>query len=55
MTVIRMGKQNSDNPMEFAFDNPMDAFTLYAIVKDSYREDDLVIEMTEEGEDDEQI
>ena len=55
MTVIRMGKRNSAEPLQFSFDNPMDAFTLYAIVKDSYREDDLVIEMTEEGEDDEQI
>ena len=55
MTVIRMARTSDAKPMEFAFDSAMDAFTLYAMVKESYREDDLVIEMTEEGEHDEQI
>ena len=36
--------------MEFSFESAMDAFTFYAQAKDSYREDDLVIAMVEEGE-----
>lgn len=51
MTIIRIGKQRSTEAMEFAFTNAMDAFVFYSTARDSYREDDMVITMTEEGDD----
>ena len=52
MTVVMIGKKGKKGTgMEFSFDSAMDAFTFYAQAKDSYREDDLVIAMVEEGED----
>lgn len=50
MTLVRMGKAHENAYMEFSFDSAMDAFVFYSLTKDAYREDDLVIEMTEEGE-----
>ena len=52
MTIIRLGRKGKDY-MEFSFDNEIGAFAFYAGAKDSYREDDLFISMTEEGEEDE--
>ncbi len=54
MTIVMISRSD-DRCMEFAFDNEMDAFNFYASAKDSYREDDLCICMTEEGEDDEDL
>ena len=51
MTIVRIGRTNVTAYMDFAFDSAMDAFVFYSLTKDAYREDDLVIEMTEEGED----
>ena len=53
MTVIRIGRRDSSEYMEFAFDDAMDAFNFYSEVKDHYREDDLVISMVEEKHDEE--
>ena len=51
MTVIRIGRKDSKEwPMEFSFQNAMDAFVFYSQASDSYREDDMEITMTEEGE-----
>ena len=51
MTVVTIGrKDGKDFPLQFAFENSMDAFVMYSQAKDTYREDDLVIEMTEEGD-----
>lgn len=50
MTVVRIGSKRNKFPLEFAFDEEMDAFNFYARAKDHYREDDLIITMTEEGE-----
>lgn len=54
MTVVMIGKKGKKGTgMEFEFESAMDAFTFYAMTKDSYREDDLVIAMVEEGDKDE--
>ena len=53
MTVVMIGRKKWGRCMEFSFDSAMDAFTFYAMTKDSYREDDLVIAMVEEGDKDE--
>lgn len=50
MTIVRIGRKGSADYLEFAYENAMDAFMFYAQAKDAYREDDLVIDMTEEGE-----
>ena len=49
MTIVRIGRQSDISYLEFEFDNGMDAFVFYSAAKDRYREDDLVITMTEEG------
>jgi len=50
MTIVKIGRKESDKCMEFEFDYPMDAFVFYSQAKNSYREDDMVIAMEEEGE-----
>lgn len=50
MTIVRIGKRNENGYMEFEFPHAMDAFVFYSAAKDAYREDDMVIDMTEEGE-----
>lgn len=50
MTLVKVGKKGKCDYMEFTFESAMDAFVFYSHARDSYREDDLVIEMTEEGE-----
>ena len=50
MTIVRIGKKSECGCMEFEFDHPMDAFVFYTTARDKYREDDMVITMTEEGE-----
>lgn len=50
MTIVRIGRKSEYAYMEFEFDYPMDAFVFYTTVTERYREDDLVIKMTEEGE-----
>lgn len=49
-TIIRIGSKKNPFPLEFKFDDGMDAFQFYADARDHYREDDLIITMTEEGE-----
>lgn len=49
MTIIRIGRKEG-TCMEFEFESGMDAFVFYSMAKDSYREDDLQVTMTEEGE-----
>ena len=48
MTVIFLGNRSAKKAMQFSFDSEMDAFTFYAMAKDHYREDDLVVAMMEE-------
>ena len=56
MTIVSIGRQDSKNCMNFAFEDEIMAFGFYALAKDHYREDDLCICMTEEGsEEDEEI
>lgn len=56
MTVVRMGrKESKDFPMEFTLPDWMTGNIFINLCKDSYREDDLYIEMVEEGEVDEQF
>lgn len=50
MTLVRIGKKSENSYMEFEFASGMDAFVFYSAAKDSYREDDMVITMTEEGD-----
>lgn len=50
MTIIRIGRKESKTYLEFEFPSAMDAFVFYAGARDAYREDDLEITMTEEGE-----
>ena len=45
--VVRMGRRDCDDYLEFAFDDGMDAYTFYSDAKDHYREDDLIIVMGE--------
>lgn len=55
MTIVRIGRKNETSCMEFEFEHPMDAFVFYSTARDTYREDDFVIDMTEEGDTDERI
>jgi hypothetical protein len=56
MTIIQIGRKDSQMiPMQFEFDEEMEAFALYALCKDHYREDDLYINMTESEEEDEDL
>lgn len=50
MTIVKMSRRRDNEPMQFEFDSTMEAFVFYGIAKDTYREDDMVIEMTEEGD-----
>ena len=50
MTIVRIGRRSENSYLEFEFDSGMDAFVFYSAAKDRYREDDLVITMTEEGD-----
>ena len=50
MTIVRIGRRSECSYLEFEFDHPMDAFVFYTTTRDKYREDDLCITMTEEGE-----
>ena len=50
MTIVKIGRKESDKCMEFEFDYPMDAFVFYSQAKNSYRENDMVIAMEEEEE-----
>lgn len=54
-TIIRIGSQKNPFPLEFKFESGMAAYTFYSDAIDHYREDDLIIVMTEEGEDNERI
>lgn len=54
MTVIRMGRKESNEFLEFAFDNEFEAYVFYSSTVDHYREDDLFISMTEESEEDDE-
>ena len=47
-TVVRIARKGNAGLMEFEFESGMDAFVFYSAAKDSYREDDLFINMTEE-------
>lgn len=51
MTIVMMGKKNGKDGLQFAFDDPRDAFDFYLDAIRSYREDNLKIVMLEEGED----
>ena len=56
MSVVRIGRKNSnDPPMEFELPDFMTGCMFMGLIKDSYREDDLVIDMPEEGEYDEAL
>ena len=50
MTIVRIGRKSENSYMEFEFPNETEAFVFYCGAKSGYREDDLVITMTEEGE-----
>ena len=51
MTVIRLGRKNSkEPPLEFEMPDFMTGCMFMGLCKDSYREDDLAIDMPEEGE-----
>ena len=51
MTVVRMGRKDSkEPPMEFELPDFMTGCMFMGFVKDTYREDDLVIDMPEEGD-----
>jgi hypothetical protein len=50
MTVVRIGNKKNPFPLEFEFDEEMDAFNFYSEAKDHYRENDFIIAMTEEKE-----
>ena len=51
MSVVRIGRQNSNEPpMEFELPDFMTGCMFMGLIKDSYREDDLLIDMAEEGE-----
>lgn len=50
MCIVRIGRVTSKEPMQFSFDSTMEAFNFYVEAKESYREDDLVIDIIEEGE-----
>ena len=56
-TIVRIGSKKNPFPLEFKFDDDegMDAYNFYSEAIDHYREDDLIIVMTEEGEEDERI
>lgn len=55
MTIVRVGKKNSDECMEFEFDYGLSAFTFYSMAVDHYREDDICICMVEEEDDEESV
>jgi len=50
MTIVKIGRKEDKQPMEFEFHGVMDAYVFYATAKDTYREDDMEIVMTEEGD-----
>lgn len=55
MTVVRIGNKKNAFPLEFEFDEEMDAFNFYSEAKDHYRENDFIITMTEEKEGEEDV
>ena len=57
MSVVRIGRHSrNEPPMEFELPDFMTGCMFMGLIKDSYREDDLLIDMAEEGEvNDEQI
>ena len=54
MTIVTIGKAMSKDFMQFEFGSDFEAWAFYASAKDSYREDDLVLTMWEEGNSDEE-
>lgn len=51
MTVVRIGrKDGNDMPMEFELPDFMTGCMFMGFMKDTYREDDLLIDMPEEGD-----
>ena len=51
MTIVRMGRQDSNEPpMEFELPDFMTGCMFMGFIKDTYREDDLLIDMPEEGD-----
>ena len=51
MSVVRMGRQSSNEPpMEFDFPDWLTATIFMGLCEDSYREDDLLIDIEEEGD-----
>ena len=50
MTVVRMGRTSSNEPpMEFEFPDFMTGCMFMGMIRDHYREDDLIMDMPEEG------
>ena len=45
MAIVRMSRKNDTTPMEFEFESVMEAFAFYVSAKESYREDDIVIDV----------
>lgn len=54
MTVVTIGKAMSKDFLQFEFDSDLEGCIFYSQAKDSYREDDLILTMWEEGNNDEE-